>query len=159
MFRLLTLKNNLTLQRNLVTRMSARSNIASGAVYRYAHRSRLIDGVVVVDINLDDMAKGDLEFARSFTKSISSLDSSLFQPAVGPVGQSENQLEDAVPAVPADAPLPAGSPGTVMDKGGKPIVHIEIDGWNQDIEDQEPAAEQKNNNQDASNETNESVKK
>ncbi|XP_020812366.1 uncharacterized protein LOC110187319 [Drosophila serrata] len=129
MFRLLTLKNNLTLQRNLVTRMSARSNIASGAVYRYAHRSRLIDGVVVVDINLDDMAKGDLEFARSFTKSISSLDSSLFQPAVGPVGQSENQLpslEDAVPAVPADAPLPAGSPGTVMDKDGKPLSILRL---------------------------------
>ncbi|KAH8255327.1 hypothetical protein KR038_001118 [Drosophila bunnanda] len=157
MLRLLTLKNNLALQRNLITRLSARSNVASGLVYRHAHRSRVIDGVVVVDINLDDMIKGDLEFARSFTKSISSLDSSLFQKTVAPVGQTEDQSPALEDAVPADAPLPVGSPSRVLDKDGKPIVHIEIDGWNQDFEDEEPAAEK--DHQDANIKANESVKK
>ncbi|KAH8281421.1 hypothetical protein KR054_000400 [Drosophila jambulina] len=149
MFRLLMLRNNLALQRNLVTRLTARSNVASGMVYRSAHRSRVIDGVVVVDVNLDEIAKGDVEFARSFAKSVSSLDRTIFQNAAGPMGKTESQLPPLEDVVPADKPLP--------DKDSNPIVHIEIDGWNQDNED-ENAVDQVNK-QDATIEGNESVKK
>ncbi|XP_017022086.1 uncharacterized protein [Drosophila kikkawai] len=158
MFRLLMLGNKLSVQRNLVTRLTARSNVPAGLVYRSAHRSRVIDGVVVVDVNLDDMSKGDIEFARSFAKSVSSLDRSLFQTAVGPAGKTENQLPSLEDAVPADGSLPAGTPSTVMGQDGKPIVHVEIDGWNQDNEEGEDASEPKNN-QDANIKGNESADK
>ncbi|KAH8249542.1 hypothetical protein KR032_010421 [Drosophila birchii] len=149
MFRLLMLKNNLALHRNLITRLTARSNVlASGLVCRSAHRSRLIDGVVVVDINLDDVVKGDVDFARSFTKS-------LVQAAGEPLGKTGTQLPSLENVVPAKSPQPAGTSSTVLDRDGKPIVHIEIDGWNQDVEDEE----KDENNQDASIEGNASVDK
>lgn len=142
MFRLLMLRNKLALQRSLVTRLTARSNVATSLLYRSAHRSRFIDGVMVVDVNLDEMVKGDAEFARSFANSLSS-DRCLFQPAVESVGMIENQSPPLEDTIPADGSLPTGAPSSVLDNDGNTIKTIEIDGWTMD--DEEDDAEQPNN--------------
>ncbi|KAH8325906.1 hypothetical protein KR067_009933 [Drosophila pandora] len=142
MFRnLLMLRNKLALQRSLVSRLTSRSHLSTGQLYRYATgRSSGVDGVTYTDINVNDMAKGDMEFTRNFLNSLSSLD------RANP--QEVSEVKDETPSVsepmPIDneAPLAPGVPSSVLDMDGNPIVPIEIDGWNQD--DEEDPIVQKN---------------
>ncbi|KAH8279592.1 hypothetical protein KR018_004548 [Drosophila ironensis] len=136
MFRnLLMLRNKLALQRVLVSRLTSRSYLSSGMIYRRATTSSSAGkDVIIQDINVQEMAKGDIEFTRNFLNSIS-LDSSDAQEVQNVV---ESPADSAVPEPSGtDGALPPGVPSSVLDINGDPIVPIEIDGWNQDaVEDE-----------------------
>ncbi|XP_016976007.1 uncharacterized protein LOC108042304 [Drosophila rhopaloa] len=138
MFRNLSvLRNKLALQRILVSRLTSRSNMSTGRTCLTFSRPRNIDGVTVIDINMNDMAKNDVEFNRNFVNSLTSMDTPLFQDAIQPKSTDvveSPSTEDSVPATTVEI-LPAGAPSSVLDVDGNPIVPIEIDGWNQDEED------------------------
>ncbi|KAH8351986.1 hypothetical protein KR084_001011 [Drosophila pseudotakahashii] len=138
MFRNLSmLRNKLALQRILVSRLTSRSKMSTGVTCLTINRPRNIDGVTVIDINLNDMAKNDVEFNRNFVNSLTSMDRPHFQEPIQTVGTdaaNSPTVEDSAPAEPVGI-LPTGAPSSVLGVDGNPIVPIEIDGWNQDEED------------------------
>ncbi|XP_017120716.1 uncharacterized protein LOC108141733 [Drosophila elegans] len=130
MFRnLLALSNKLALQRIFVSRLTSRSNMSTGRTCLTFSRPRNVDGVTVVDIDMNNMAKNDVEFNRNFVNSLTSMD----PPHSQDVAES-TPVEEPVPAATVEI-LPTGTPSSVLDVDGNPIVPIEIDGWNQDDED------------------------
>ncbi|KAI8043095.1 uncharacterized protein LOC128263124 [Drosophila gunungcola] len=138
MFRnLLVLRNKLALQRIFVSRLTSRSNMSTGRTCLTFSRPRNVDGVTVVDIDMNNMAKNDVEFNRNFVNSLTSMDRPHFQEPMQPVGTDvaeSTPAEEPVPAANVEI-LPTGTPSSVLDVDGNPIVPIEIDGWNQDDED------------------------
>ncbi|XP_017043991.1 uncharacterized protein LOC108089999 [Drosophila ficusphila] len=138
MFRnLLMLRNKMALQRILVSRLSSRCNMSTGFTCLTINRPRNIDGVTVIDININDMAKNDMEFNRNFVNSLPALDIPHFQEAIQTVGTDLADSPPAEDSVPKDNVeiLPEGAPSSVLDVDGNPIVPIEIDGWNQEDDD------------------------
>nr|XP_016931071.1 uncharacterized protein LOC108010675 [Drosophila suzukii] len=138
MFRNLSmLRNTLAVQRTLISRLTSRSKMSTGVTCLTINRPRNIDGVTVIDINMNDMAKNDMDFNRNFVNSLTSVDRPHFVEPVQPVGTDAVKsppTEDSAPADTVDI-LPAGAPSSVLGVDGTPIVPIEIDGWNQDEED------------------------
>ncbi|XP_033163625.1 uncharacterized protein LOC117143193 [Drosophila mauritiana] len=135
MFRNLSmLRNQLALHRVLVARSTLHSKMSTGLTCLTIDRPRNIDGVTVIDININEMAKNDVDFNRNFVNSLTLMDRSPFNAV---------DAADAVESPPAENPipgdtveiLPTGAPSSVIGVDGSPIVPIEIDGWNQDEED------------------------
>eukprot|EP00099_Drosophila_melanogaster_P018875 NP_610041.1 uncharacterized protein Dmel_CG17470 [Drosophila melanogaster] len=138
MFRNLSmLRNQLALHRVRVARSTLHSKMSTGLTCLTIDRPRNIDGVTVIDININEMAKTDVEFNRNFVNSLTLMDHTPFKEVTNIVDA------DAVESPPAENPisgdtveiLPTGAPSSVVGVDGNPIVPIEIDGWNQDEED------------------------
>ncbi|XP_043645186.1 uncharacterized protein LOC122614631 [Drosophila teissieri] len=138
MFRNLSmLRNQLALHRTLVARLTSRSKMSTGVTCLTIDRPRNIDGVTVIDININDMAKNDVEFNRNFVNSLTLMDRPHFQEVTNTVGTDAVESPPAGNLIPGDTVeiLPTGAPSSVIGVDGNPIVPIEIDGWNQDEED------------------------
>ncbi|KAH8317689.1 hypothetical protein KR074_005026 [Drosophila pseudoananassae] len=148
MFRnLLMLRNKLALQHSLVSRLTSRSYVSTGQWYRSATgRSTGVDGVTYTDINVDELAEGDMEFTRNFLNAVS-LDRGHSQE--GPEVKDETPSVSEPMSIDTETPLAPGVPSSVLDIDGNPIVPIEIDGWNQDDED--PIVQKNNRDIDIGN--------
>lgn len=99
--------------------------------------------ISVSDINICDMARGDVEFARNFLTSVPTLNGAMSavsiatnsfssEPAVG----TDSKIQPEVDSGSGDASI-GSSETTILDKDGMPIVPIEIDGWNNAADDEE----------------------
>ncbi|EDW13503.2 uncharacterized protein LOC6578144 [Drosophila mojavensis] len=128
---------NYPIRANLITYSRLRSKAAESA-----NRN----GVSVSDINVYDMAKGDVEFARNFLTSAPSLNNGSFsavsiatsafspEPAVGAGSNIEIEIEPVSES--PDSGIGSANT-TILDKDGLPIVPIEIDGWKSSEDDDE----------------------
>ncbi|XP_017082364.1 uncharacterized protein LOC108115440 [Drosophila eugracilis] len=152
MFRNLSmLRNKLAMQRILVSRLTSRSNMSTGLTCLTINRPRNIDGVTVIDININDMAKNDVEFNRNFVNSVSSIEIPHFQELIQSVAADVAETKPTEDPAPADTVeiLPSGAPSSVLGVDGNPIVPIEIDGWNQ--EDEDPTVQKNDKDVDIGN--------
>ncbi|EDX05635.1 uncharacterized protein LOC6732968 [Drosophila simulans] len=135
MFRNLSmLRNQLALHRVLVARSTLHSKMSTGLTCLTIDRPRNIDGVTVIDININEMAKNDVEFNRNFVNSLTLMDRSPFNAVDAADAVESPPAENSIPGDTVEI-LPTGAPSSVIGVDGSPIVPIEIDGWNQDEED------------------------
>ncbi|KAH8249539.1 hypothetical protein KR032_010408 [Drosophila birchii] len=123
MFRLMMLSNKLALKRSLVSRLTSRSLMSSGCLFRPTGQPTSIEGVTVTDINIFELAKNDLEFSQNFLSTLSSLDNSQD-------GVESMEPEMGESSAPDSDGMPIGAPSSIMGVDGTPIDSIEIDGWN-----------------------------
>ncbi|XP_070133686.1 uncharacterized protein [Drosophila bipectinata] len=151
MFRnLCMLRNKLALQHRLVSRLTSRSYVSRGHWYRCATgRSTGVDGVTYTDINVNDLAEGDMEFTRNFLNAVS-MDRGHSQEGVEPEVKDETPSVSEPMSIDTETPLAPGVPSSVLGIDGNPIVPIEIDGWNQD-DDEDPIVQKNNRDIDIGN--------
>ncbi|KAH8412810.1 hypothetical protein KR009_005879 [Drosophila setifemur] len=134
MFRnLLMLRNRVALQRCLVSRLCSRSNMSTGLMYRCSNSPKSMGNVLVSDINVNELAKGDMEFTRNFLNALTALDCAEFADA--PDKTEDSPVSDESPSLGTEGTLQSGAESSILGVDGNPIVPIEIDGWNQDDED------------------------
>ncbi|EDW64363.1 uncharacterized protein [Drosophila virilis] len=147
MFRnLCMLRKNILLSRIIYSSYTLRANVISSKLQSKTMTTESRgNGISVTDIDVCDLAKGDVEFTRNFLTTFST---------ISPVNIAFNPE----PAVESDAiaePLSSDSGGcgiggsstSILDKDGMPIVPIEIDGWNHPDDEDEEGPTVQNNSQ------------
>ncbi|XP_030380588.1 uncharacterized protein LOC115628564 [Scaptodrosophila lebanonensis] len=98
-------------------------------------------GIKVQDIDIRDLARNDIEFARDFTSSLSSLS----MPSTPESSQtSDGEASEPTTGAPESGSLDGVVTGggcdsatSILDKDGNPIVPVDIDGWADYNEDDE----------------------
>ncbi|KAM8715645.1 hypothetical protein ACLKA7_002660 [Drosophila subpalustris] len=107
--------------------------------YRAKPTDSSIGGISVSDINIHDLAKGDVEFTRNFLTTLPSLDKSEFSPVPSP--DEAVNTEAVVEPDATGSPAVDGGYTSILDKDGMPIVPIEIDGWKNALDDDGPTVQ------------------
>ncbi|XP_034472454.1 uncharacterized protein LOC117780142 [Drosophila innubila] len=132
MFRnLCMLRKNILLSRIIYSSYTVRANLTISSKYR----AKPIEGLTVTDINIHDLAKGDVEFSRNFLTTLPSLGKSELSP------DAVNMEAIVEPDAVTESPTTDGGSMSILDKDGMPIVPIEIDGWKNAEDDDGPTVQ------------------
>ncbi|XP_064535509.1 uncharacterized protein LOC135426377 [Drosophila montana] len=148
MFRnLCMLRKNILLSRIVYSSYTLRANgvISSKLPSKTMTTESRSNGISVTDIDICDLAKGDVEFTRNFLTTFSTI--SPVNIALNPEPAVQTDAISEPPSSDSSGCGIGGPTSSILDKDGMPIVPIEIDGWNHPGDDDDEGPTVQNSSQ------------
>lgn len=126
------LRKNILMARVIYSRHAVKAGITTNSTKHTKSDESLSRGITVTDINVIDLARGDLEFQRNFLTSLSGLQTNGIMDMLSTATSSDaGTTPDPEPSGAVETPAADNvvSDNPILGNDGQPIVAIEIDGW------------------------------